>query len=251
MTTDTTDHVTDTEWELGSGLALDGADVEITGFEFGFNANISPDAVCANVTFTDLESGEDYEQSFSTGKGFDASRDGSELVSARPKKINNNSNFGRLISSVVEVLDGDPSALGGSPKLAGTWLGTRWSMGTKQVESYNPTTGEKKDRSAFIVTAYLGRDGEEGTKAKATAKPVAAAKKATAKAAPAAAEEASDCPNGIDEDLWAQLIELANNSADHDTFVEAALDLDGVEGNRAASKAVMGTKAGSVWAAKG
>lgn len=224
------------EWELSSGLALDGATGTITAMEFGFNAKIGAGVLCANMSITPDDGGEVIEQSFSVGKGWDASRDGSELVreGGGGGSINKSTNFGILIASAIDCLDGDGSKLGGTPRSTETWIGTTWDWGTVKHMTRNPTTGAEAEKDKFVVTKYHGRDG-----AAAAAKPAGAAKKAAA-----ATEE-------IDPELWDKLVALAGEHAEHDTFVEAALDLPEVEGSKPAQKAVMGTRAGSVWAAKG
>lgn len=233
------------EWELSSGLDLDGATVDITDVEFGFNAKLGAGVLCANFTFVNTESGDEYEQSFSVGKDWDTDRTGKELVSDRPKRINKNTNYGMLIASAVELVD-DPSDLGGSPKDATIWVGTRWTMGTVKVLRRNPTTGAETEKDAIVFKEFHGRDldgaePEAKPAAKTTAKKATGARKATPKDGP---------PDDIDAELWDALLTLAREADDHDGFLEAALDIDGVEGNKAAQKAVMGTKAGSVWAAR-
>lgn len=231
------------EWETGSGLPLADATVTITGMEFGYNSAIAAGAVFANITFTPDEGSDDIEQSFSTGKGFEADRTGKELVSedGRPRKVNNRSNFGRLIDSAVDCIGKDEVAkvLGAGPRHVDSWIGTRWVTGTTPVETENQQTKEKKVKDAIIFVEYLGRDGQE-----AAGKPAAASSTGTA------AASSNGAPDGVDADLWDRLVTLAGEHDTHEGFVEAALEVDGVESNPAASKAVIGKKAGSVWAAK-
>jgi hypothetical protein len=247
----------DSEWETSSGLPLDGATVTVTGAEFGYNAELGAGVVCMNMTFQ-IEDGEEVEQSFSVGRNGEPSRDGNELVGA-PAKFPQRSNYGRLIDSVRAIVD-HPGQVIGSPKLAGGWVGTQWVMGTVPIESTNPTTGESKTRDALVFTEYVGTAGGKAGKAKATAK-----KAPAKKAAPTAAldedegddgddgdeggDEAPSAPNGIDPKLWGRLVKLALAHEDHDAFSDAALELDEVDSNRAAQKAVLVTTAGSVWAA--
>jgi hypothetical protein len=235
------------DWETGSGLALDGATVTVTDLEFGFNPNMGAGITCANFKFED-EGGEEIEQSFSVGGKFEANRDGSEITGTG--KINKNSNFGLLIDSVVEVLSEQglhPGDVIGASKAAAGWIGTKWTFGSVERETTNPTTKEKKLSTKFIVTDYHGK-GDDEPVAKASSKT------STAKAGKGAAKSAAKSngiPDGIESELWEQLVELAGESEAHEDFVNAALDLDDVASNKAAQKAVMGTKAGSVWAAKG
>jgi hypothetical protein len=222
------------EWGLSSGLPLADADVEITAVEFGFNNDIAAGATFANITFRDLDSGDEIEQSFSVGDGFIAAdRDGSQLTTkdGRPRKLSKNSNYGRLIQSAIEALGGveELAKLGPGFRFASTWVGTKWHTGTVEVEVSAPGSTEKKKRDRIIFTQYLGRDG------------------AAPAAAPAAAEGKA-AGNGVDPELWAKLIEFAKEAKDHEAFMDVALELDGVKGVKAVEKLVMGTKAGTVWA---
>lgn len=224
------------DWETSSGLALDGATVEIIGAEFGFNANMGAGITCANFVMKDLD-GEEIEQSFSVGQNFEASRDGSELVGNA--KINKNSNYGLLIESVKDILD-NPGDVIGSPKVAANWIGTCWTFGSIEREVMNPTTKEKKISTKFIVTEYHGRP--DAPAASGAAKPAGAAKRAATGSATASNLD-------VDPELFAELVDLAKTHTDHEDFAAAALELDAVAENKAAQKAVMGTRAGSVWAA--
>jgi hypothetical protein len=252
------------EWELSSGLALDGATVDIESVEFGYNANLGAGVMCANFKVVDIESGEEIEQSFSVGSGWDTTRDGSQLVSDKPKKINKNTNYGILIESALEIIgiENAASVLGGSPKEAAIWPGTRWSFGTVKMKRVNPTTGAESEKDVFVFTEYHGASEEEPEPEPEPAKPAATraggarkaigtraggARKATGASKAAASNGVAE---GVDEELWDELVELARGSEDHDAFLEAALDIEAVEGNKAAQKAVMGTKPGSVWAAR-
>lgn len=230
------------EWETSSGFALDGATGVITDMQFGFNNNIGPGIVCANLTITLDEDGEETTQSFTVGGRNEANRDGTILEGNA--KINKRSNFGILIESVKDCVD-DPVNEIGRVRDVASWIGTRWTWGTIDVETTNPSTGETTPKSKFIVTEYHGRvdadedddDDDEAPKAKkaATKKKAATRKKAKAK------------DDITSTDLWAELLELAEQHDDHEDFVDEALDIDGVEGNREFSQAVMKSGPGSVW----
>lgn len=271
------------DWELGSGLDLDGAKVEITGCEFGFNNALGAGVLCANMTFTPIEGGDDMEQSFSVGKGWEVDRTGENLVpdGGKKRKLNMTSNFGRLLTSAMDCLAGDQengesdsayqerrievaAEVLGSPRHAPNWVGTMWEVGSYTRTTMNPTTKAEKESIGFIFTAYLGDgigDGaaeEEPTKAKGAAK-AAAGKSSTTRAGGRTGgkvgKKADGPPTGVDEDLWTQLVDLAietmngEDDNDHEDFVDAAMEVDGVDGNKAAQKAIMGSGAGSVWAA--
>lgn len=235
-------------WETSSGLALDGLTGPIVSAEFGFNANMGAGITCLNLTLTD-DDGEEVEQSFSVGGKFEANRDGSAIEGSG--KINKNSNMGLLIESIKEVVD-NPGDVIGDPKQAENWVGLIFTWGSIEREVVNPTTKEKKLSTKFVVVEYHGRDDGEEEEAPAKTTRASGAKKPAAKPAArgAAAKKSNGIPDGIEEELWAELLELAGEHEEHGDFAAAALDLAEVEGNKAAQKAVMGTKAGSVWAAR-
>lgn len=228
------------EWGLSSGLPLADAEVTVTAMEFGFNNDIAAGRTFANFTFTTDEDGEEHEQSFSTGDGWEAKNKGAELgtENGKPRKLSNKSNYGLLVQSALEAVGGPEamSKLGPGFRFASTWIGTKWRTGTVEVESTKPGESEAKKRDRIIFVEFLGRDGDAPAAAPAAAKGKA---KATTAATP-----------DVDPELWATLIGLAKEADDHDAFMDAALELDGVAGNKAIEKLVMSTKAGSVWASR-
>ena len=227
------------EWELSSGLPLADAEVEITAFEFGYNNDIAAGAVFANIVFTD-DNGDDHEQSFSVGDGWEPANKGAELVTdnGKPRKLSKNSNFGRLVNSAINAIgdiDKVEQVLGQGPKAAASWLGTRWHTTTVEVEVTAPGSSEKKKRDRIVFDTYLGREGSAPAK--------------TAKGSKAAA---TDDALGIDPDLFATLVGIAKEAKDHDAFMDDALELDGVQGVKDVERLVMSTKAGmSIWSAAG
>lgn len=248
---------TSNDWELSSGFALDGAQVEITEASFGINPQIAVDATCANFVFTSLDDGQEYDQSFTVGSVWEPSRDGSEITSDRPNaKISARTNYGKFLASVIEALGEagvDPSDAIGSPRVADSWVGTRWLMGTQEEEGVrNPTTGEVRTSTRFIVTEYLGKgdedDGGEGEGASGSAKKASGGAKKSAAKKPAS-KKADGPPEGVSEDLWNWIVDMALQFEDYEDFLDAALEDDDVDSNPALRKAVMGTKDGTVWAA--
>lgn len=279
------------EWETSSGLPLDGATVEVTGIEWGRNNAIDPQRLFGNFTFSDLESGEEHEQSFSVGKGWETDRTGQMLEpvnkNRRKLQINDSTTYGILLDSAVECLGGKAAAgkeLGGSPRDIHIWLGTQWVMGTIQMTTQNPQTGEEKQASRYVFVEYLGRSGEDNDaeeeeeveeveekpkgKARNTARNTT---KASPKGSPSSAKSRSggsaskskdssksqktSTPNGIDRETWDALVETAkeimgkDEDNTHDDFVDEVIEWDSVDDDKNVQKAVMSTKAGSVWAA--
>lgn len=270
------------DWDLGSGLDLDGAKVEITKCDFGFNNEIPGNPMCANMEFNSLDGdGEPMKQSFSVGKGWESDRTGENLVTedGKKRKLNMQSNFGILLSSAMDMLAG-PQQDGesdrefhvrrmeaaaehlGSPRHAPNWVGTMWEMGSIVKQVMNPSTKVMKDANRWVFTAWLGTSpdsGAEKTEAKASGSKAGGTKTATktgtSRVGGARGKVKADAiPDGIDEELWTQLVDLAvevmgrDEDNEHQDFMNEAIEnIDGVDGNRAASKACMGSKAGSVW----
>jgi hypothetical protein len=256
----------DQEWETTTGLPLDGANVTITAAEFGYNADIGAGVVCMNMTFVDDDTEAEVEQSFSVGKTGEPNRDGSELTGA-PAKFSGRSNYGRLIDSVRSLVD-HPGEVIGSPKKAEGWVGTKWTVGTTPVETTNPNKpDEKKVKDALVFVAYHGKADGKPAKAKAGATSKRAAKpapvadddddetdEAAADPAVGTSEVRGDAVDadsgntlGIDAALWKRLVKMAKASDTHDEFSDLALELDEVDADKKVQKAVLSTKAGSVW----
>lgn len=226
---------------LSSGLPLDNTDGVIIGFEFGYNAAIGAGVVCANIKVL-TENGDEAEQSFSVGDGWEIAGKGASIASDQPRRLSKRSNWGRLVDSMVAALGGAEAALTTMPDLnfrhAACWIGTKWHWGTTKVASKNMQTGVEKEKDAIIVTKFIGKDGEL---AQATAAAAPTTKAAGKKGKPGLAD--------TDAELFGTLVKLAASHEDHDSFMAAALELDTVDGNAAAMNAVMSTKPGSAWAA--
>ena len=103
----------ESDWELGSGFALDGMTVTVDEVEFTHDAKLGPNA-CAHFKFTDCvdangEEAEDQEQKFTVGKNYDNNKDGSALVGNG--KINENTDF-VTVPIVQRVPTHDDASLG-------------------------------------------------------------------------------------------------------------------------------------------
>jgi hypothetical protein len=209
------------EWGLSSGLPLADTDVTVKAMSFGFNNDIAVGAVFANFTFTDPD-GEDIEQSFSVGKGWAFSKDGTELVSedGKPKKLSKNSNYGILVQSALECVGGDPTKLGKGFRFASTWVGTAWHTSTVAVKNTDRETGVVTEKDRIVFTQRLG-----------DAAPAAAA------SAPAADTE---------DPLIEELIAIAKEAESHEAFMDATLE-DPKFADKAIQKLIMSTKPSSIW----
>lgn len=228
------DNSFDKEWELSSGLPLDGMTATISGAEFAFRQNIVKDTVFAALTFTPDE-GEEAEQCFSVGKGWVAASKGASLADANGKNrnVNDQTGYGKWIAAAIQ-LPGVKDALrarAGNPKQAATWVGLRFTLGVVREMTTNPTTQQSKEVSRIVPVEFHGAVGGD---AKVAVKAAAGAVKPAAVA--------------LSEELTAQLLAAAVAAADHDSFMAAAFVIDGVSGNADAENAVMASGKGSIWA---
>jgi hypothetical protein len=222
-------------FELASGLPLDGATVTITKSEFGYRQNIAPNTTFACFTFQP-EVGDEQEQAYSTGKGWEPGAKGATLVRSdgRKGKLNDQTGYGKWIAAAIAlpgVLD-YLRANGGDALVASTWDGMRFELGSVREETTNPTTNQKKEVSRIIPVEFLGA-GEGAGVAKAAGGKVGG--KGEAKVA-------------IDAELEANLVKLAEACDNHDDFMAAAYELEGVAGNAAVEEAVLAHGKGSIWA---
>lgn len=235
------------QWQTSSGLPLANADVQVVALEFGYNAKLGSDILCANFQFApiddDGELGEVIDQSFSVGKGWEAVEKGAFLIDengSRTRTVNGQTNFGRLVNSAVAAIKESGEEFPFlSPRIASGWVGTRWHIGTEQVTSTNPQTGKESVKDAFVAAKYLGKiDEAAGVKA--------AGSKASATGGSKKAKDADE--DDETQALRKRLLELAREHDDHDDFVDAAFKIDGVEGGPL-ERAVMRSKGdGSIWA---
>lgn len=237
------------DWELGSGLALDGATAEITGARFTIDNNYSAEAVVLELTFTDEESGETQAQLYSVGKNWEIGDKGNTITGG--KKVNATSGYGRWIHSAVEADMGDLLIGRGTPREADIWLGLKVVLTSIEFETMNPTTKEKKNRSMIVIESLA--EGSTTETVAVAAKGKGKAAESTAKGAAKGKGKAAD--EEVPEELLKALRKLAAktvaNDGDHGAFVDAALDIDGVPENRAAMRAAQDKGADSIWSSAG
>lgn len=249
-------------YALGSGLPLADTDATITKMDFRFDTAYSADACVAAITFTPDEEGEDQEQLYSCGKGWEPLDRGREAghISGRPLNFNAQSNYGRFLAAAY-LLDGfldDCREAAVVPTSVDMLLGKRFHLGTLEHTTMNPTTKVESVKSLIIPTEYYPDDEEEEEEDEAPKSKKAPAKKVAAKKAaakPASAIEKKQIAlieelEAEDEDLVAALRELAAESEDHESFMEAAMELEGVAESEVAQQVAMSSKAGSIWATR-
>jgi hypothetical protein len=227
--------MSDQEWELSSGLPLDGATVTVTAAEFGYRQNIAKDTTFACLTFKPVE-GDEAEQCYSVGKGWEPGARGAELVTSdgRKRNINDQTGYGKFITAALKC-DGMKETLrdrGIHYTKAAAWEGLRFELASVKEEVVNPTTGQKKETSRILPVKFLGVAGDEKTTTTATG---------------GNGGNGGNGGTGLEPALEAKLLALASSSDSHDSFMAAAFAQDGVAGS-AAEDLVMASGKGSIWA---
>lgn len=231
-------------FKLSSGLPFADTEVTITSASFGYTEMGGNSVLCLQLTGVNAD-GDEGEQSFSVGQGWEAV-DGGARVQAdngrEGKPFSKNSNIGKLIASAVKAVGGDPENMPfDDPTLASEWAGHIWETGTLSEVRKDfkgkvqlDDEGNPRTKDSIIFVRYVGAaDG---------------GKPATGGAATAAVKSKA---SGIDPELEAELIELAKAADDFDDFTDKGLDHPGVEGNAKATALVMSNKANGIWALAG
>ena len=220
-------------WELGSGNRSD--------YDFHIQeAWFAPDAQYqdGNTTLFQIrgvdEDGEEVHEMWNVGKDWMSPDGGKTVVSNRfaKAKIPANSMFGKFIEACLEIPGfADVLEKRGQPYEAAVWVGILVHLNEKEVSfgsNLNPVIKN------FPVSYTIEGGGSPAASARrpATPKPAAATTtakpdlKAMAEAAKAQAAAASQL-NGTG-DLVTQLTHLAKSSADFQTFIDGATELDGL-----------------------
>lgn len=252
-------------FKLTSGLPLSGADVTVSKVEFGFDAEYSADACVAMIHFIpDEGDAPDRPQIYSLGANFEPVERGAEVMHKSGKRVgfNDNSTYGKFINAFT-TMEGAANAMAetrerDSATYKADWLvGMRFTLGDHTYEGYQGKDKPTKQKTILVPVKYLGVEGGEAPK-KASGSTKKLAPKAGASSKADKEESSGEASGGGDEDFGIDdagvlktIIKLAVKSADFDAFTDAALDVDGVAENSAWRKAVMSSKAGSLWATHG
>lgn len=242
-------------WAGEEGLP-DKFDGTLTDCRFGYEAtylNGQQELFQATIKCDDPEVATDGEVKvmMSIGKGWEIKDRGLKVVRADGGQkgfIKSSAYFDFFTSAVNSGADAKAAILArGTPMEAGTFEGLRFHF-ARVERDYGGEIGKK---SRLVPVKFLG---EVGGKTTATTRVSggAAAAKAKAAAKQQAAESTSNghAPGGVDEALWATLVDMATKADSHENFMEAAYELDGIDGG-AVEEFVISTGAGSVWAAAG
>lgn len=239
--------------EEGNGGLFDHGRVTISDETcFGYDPNyMNGEQACfILIGTTDNEDFPEVKQLYSIGKGWEVDGDG-ESVSGRATFLTS-TNYWALVLSAVEHGLGDTLKSRGEAYEAKVWHGLTVDM--KRVEYSLPGMVLREGQRPLNRVVITGVAGV----GKTAAKGAGAGKGAKAAAKPAPAEEAADetpAPaasagggSALTPKLRIALTKLAKEHADHDDFMAAALDLDGVSGNEAAEDAVSDSSPSSLWA---
>lgn len=166
---------------------------------------------------------------YSCGNGWEASDGGKVAVreDGKKRRFNQSSGIWKLVEAAMNAGAGDVLRSRGTPMEASMWSGLRFHM--KRVEQGE---GQYKTTRPLPVQ-FLGVVGEGQASAGG-----AQAAGVGAGAAPAASS-ASANGAGMSKVLEAKLKKLARDSATHEDFIVAAFEMDGVDGNADAERAVV------------
>lgn len=210
----------DSTWDLGDGLPGD-FDAKITDCQFTYNPryNNGQSCVCQfTLTSDDSEVGEEVVL-YSMGKDWEPAEKGSRARWTGKSKatINRQSALGSVIKHAAEIA-GDTLRGRGDPHEAKTWVGLSFHW---DRETYVDQGGTERSRlvpTALVGSATVATNG----KSHDTAEVALPAKIKTA------------------------LMRIAASSDTHESFVEAALGVDGVTDEM--RPAILSTQEGSIWA---
>lgn len=158
---------------------------------------------------------------YSCGNGWEAEDNGKKAVreDGKRRRFNQQSGIWKLVEAALNCGAEEALRKRGTPMEASMWVGLRFHI--KRVEQGE---GQYKTTRPLPVQ-FLGEVGEGSASAPA----------------PAAAATATPTSNGVglSKVLEVKLKKLAKESATHEDFIVAAFELDGVDGNADAERAVV------------
>lgn len=237
-------------FKLESGL-LDNVDVTITDAEFT-NRLDAFDPTKLELHLTVLVDGEDGGEQvlfFGCGDGWEAAAKGQTAIreDGKERNFHVNTKVGELFKSIVGLMDEDKALdkelrnrladFPTGPREAGFWKGLKLHLERQDRKG----GGDVGDYAVIVATAF---NGVQGGKASNTAKKASGA---TKKAASKPAEDKAE--GGLTAAIRKQLDDIADASADHDGFMEAAFaQVAEASTDDAVKAAVSDDGEGSIWA---
>lgn len=159
---------------------------------------------------------------YSCGSGWEAEDNGKRAVreDGKRRRFNQSSGIWKLTEAAMNADAGDELRKRGTPMEASMWVGLKFHM--KRVEQGE---GDFKTTRPLPV-AFLGVVGEGQASAPSGA-------------APASTPAATSNGTGLSKVLEVKLKKLAKDCATHEDFIVAAFELEGVDGNADAERAVV------------
>lgn len=241
-------------WSTTSGLP-DQITVRIATAEAGYNAQIQDGKACV-VTLTGTiiegadEGHEEFDQSYTTGKGWEPGSKGAKLQreDGKPKPLNNQTAYAVLFTSLLKAaveqkVDGELRKRGTPFDVRDLWEGLTVYMEREPYSFKDQETGQKVEKDRLVVRRIVaGVEGAGNGAQKATA---AAPVKAEPTGEP---DVASSTGDDLPVPLKAKLKKLARECESYREFAERAFEIDGVIDNPVAEAAIMDDGPGSIWA---
>lgn len=207
-----------------------------------------------DATLLKVGDGEETNQYFGCGNNWETDDGSVATHETKPdSNFNKNARIGELFKGLVNVMANDAKAdaavrdrikkfpLG--PREAGFWKGLDCHITAVDRKG----SGEVDDYSVLVIDEFYGFEGDEAKPAAGATKKASAKKAAgaTKKAAPKAAEAPG---GGMTDEIRARLDVIADESDDHESFMERAFaevpEASSIEEVRAA---VADGEEGSIW----
>lgn len=223
-------------WETSSGL-IDEYSGEVIDAHFGYKEEYRNGE--ALLLFLEIQTGDPelgeggiITEQYPVGNGWETGDKGKTATheSGRAKKFNGNSGVGLLIDSIRDA--GGIAALSkkGESNEAASYIGLTATFTRKEFSMKNPDGGDDVKWARMLVSEV-----QESGKAKAASRSAAKAEEPVQEEA---ASDAKATDHKVPAALKIKLKKLAAECDDHDTFVERAYEIDGVDGNSAVEDAV-------------
>lgn len=185
------------------------------------------------------------------GDGWETNDDGQTAVreDGKERNFHANTKAGEFFNSLVDLMASNPacdkelrariSEFPTGSREAGFWKGLRLHVDRETRKG----GGEISDFDVLVVSEFLGTTGAGKASG---AKKAAPAKKATKKAAAAAKKDTTG--GGLTDEIRAKLDDIADESSDHDAFMERAFaEVPEASTDDAVKAAVADDGEGSIW----
>lgn len=225
-------------WALSDGLVAAYRGKKVLDAHFGYG----DEGPSANQCFLKLEVLTDSDElpegiaheRYTVGKGYEPGDSKGQSVQREDGKaahFNRNSGVGLLIRA-LQGLGVDMRTLGSSPFSADTWRNLPSDMEWERLSGFGEEKFEFKNDAGEVVKyqRMLPVALNGGTRVTQAVESDAGSESVT--------NTTATTDGGLSKVLRAKLKKLARESADFDSFVEAAFAMEGVDGNPAAEDAV-------------